>query len=69
MHYGKSLKMPENSFEKPIVNKKMKKEDSFEYYLLKKVGKTIKKYGMIEKGDKILVGVSGGRTVYPFSKY
>jgi len=45
----------------PIVNKKMKNEDSFEYYLLKKVGKTIRKYGMIEKGDRILVGVSGGK--------
>jgi tRNA 2-thiocytidine biosynthesis protein TtcA len=46
---------------KPIVNKKMKLHDSFEYYLLKKVGKTIKKYGMIEEGDRILVGVSGGK--------
>jgi len=45
----------------PIVNKKMKKEQSFEYYLIKKAGKTIKKYGMIEKGDKIIVGVSGGK--------
>jgi len=46
---------------KPIVNKKMRKTDSFEYYLVKKVGKTIKKYGMIEKGDRIVVGVSGGK--------
>jgi tRNA 2-thiocytidine biosynthesis protein TtcA len=46
---------------KPIVNKKMKLYDSFEYYLLKKVGKTIKKYGMIEEGDRILIGVSGGK--------
>jgi tRNA 2-thiocytidine biosynthesis protein TtcA len=45
----------------PRVNKKMKNEESFEYYLLKKVGKTIKKYGMIERGDKILIGVSGGK--------
>jgi len=47
--------------DKPIVNKKMKLNESFEYYLLKKVGKTIKKYGMIEGGDRILVGVSGGK--------
>lgn len=46
---------------RPMVNKKMKQEESFEYYLLKKVGKTIKKYGMIEEGDRILVGVSGGK--------
>jgi len=46
---------------KPIVNKKMKKTDSFEYYLVKKVGKTIKKYGMIQKGDRIVIGVSGGK--------
>ena len=51
----------ERSSEMPIVNKKMKNEDSFEYYLLKKVSKTIRKYGMIEKGDRILVGVSGGK--------
>jgi len=49
------------SSEKPLVNKKMKIHDSFEYYLLKKVGKTIKKYGMIERGDRILIGVSGGK--------
>jgi tRNA 2-thiocytidine biosynthesis protein TtcA len=48
-------------FEVPIVNKKMKNEDTFEYYLLKKANKTIRKYGMIEKGDRILVGVSGGK--------
>ena len=47
--------------DKPIINKKMKRSDTFEYYLLKKVGKTIKKYGMIERGDRILVGVSGGK--------
>jgi tRNA 2-thiocytidine biosynthesis protein TtcA len=47
--------------DKPIVNKKMKRSDTFEYYLLKKVGKTIKKYGMIDRGDRILVGVSGGK--------
>ena len=51
----------DRSLEVPIVNKKIKNEDSFEYYLLKKVGKTIRKYGMIEKGDRILVGVSGGK--------
>jgi len=45
----------------PIVNKKMKRDESFEYYLLKKIGKTIKKYGMIGNGDKIIVGVSGGK--------
>ncbi len=54
--------------ENPIVNKKMKKEESFEYYLLKKVGKTIKKYGMIENGDRILVGVSGGKDSFTMLK-
>jgi len=44
-----------------MVNKKMKKSDTFEYYLIKKVGKTIKKYQLIEEGDRILVGVSGGK--------
>ncbi len=52
----------------PIVNKKMKKENSFEYYLIKKVGKTIKKYGMIEEGDRILVGVSGGKDSFTLLK-
>ncbi|MFW6139661.1 MAG: tRNA 2-thiocytidine biosynthesis TtcA family protein [Spirochaetota bacterium] len=45
----------------PMVNKKLKRECSFEYFLVKKVAKTIKKYGMIEDGDRILVGVSGGK--------
>jgi tRNA 2-thiocytidine biosynthesis protein TtcA len=43
------------------VNKKMRETESFEYYLIKKVGKTIKKYNLIEEGDRILVGVSGGK--------
>lgn len=46
---------------KPMVNKKMKQSDTFEYYLIKKVGKTIKKYNLIEQGDRILVAVSGGK--------
>lgn len=45
----------------PIVDKKLRSRDSFEYYLIKKVGKTIKRYGMIESGDRIIVGVSGGK--------
>ena len=45
---------------KPMVNKKMKQSDTFEYYLIKKVGKTIKKYNLIEQGDRILVALSGG---------
>jgi tRNA 2-thiocytidine biosynthesis protein TtcA len=56
--FGMRQRMAE---EIPLVNKKMKKSDSFEYYLIKKVGKTVKKYGLIERGDKILVGVSGGK--------
>lgn len=47
--------------EYPIVNKKLRQSASFAYHLAKKVGKTIKKYGMIERGDRILVGVSGGK--------
>ncbi len=46
---------------KPMVNKKMKQSDPFEYYLIKKVGKTIKKYNLIEQGDRILVALSGGK--------
>jgi len=46
---------------KPIVNKKLKISSSFSYYVTKKVGKTIKKYRMIEDGDRIIVGVSGGK--------
>ena len=46
---------------KPMVNKKMKQSDTFEYYLIKKVGKTIKKYNLIEQGDRILVALSGGK--------
>jgi tRNA 2-thiocytidine biosynthesis protein TtcA len=46
---------------KPMVNKKMKHSDTFEYYLIKKVGKTIRKYNLIEQGDRILVAVSGGK--------
>ena len=53
---------------KPIVNKKLKSEHAFEYYLIKKVGKTIKKYGMIEEGDRILVGVSGGKDSFTMLK-
>ncbi len=53
--------MGETLNEYPIVNKKLKQSDAFAYYLAKKVGKTVKKYGMIEKGDRILVGVSGGK--------
>ena len=45
----------------PLVNKKLKQRDSFEYYLIKKVAKTIKRFGMIQKGDRIIVGVSGGK--------
>jgi tRNA(Ile)-lysidine synthase TilS/MesJ len=44
-----------------MVNKKMRQTDSFEYHLIKKVGKTIKKYNLIERGDRILVAVSGGK--------
>jgi tRNA 2-thiocytidine biosynthesis protein TtcA len=54
--------------DKPIVNKKLKNETPFEYYLTKKVGKTIKKYGMIEKGDRILVAVSGGKDSFTLLK-
>jgi tRNA 2-thiocytidine biosynthesis protein TtcA len=54
--------------DKPVVNKKMKLTDTFEYYLLKKVGKTVKKYGMIERGDRILVGVSGGKDSFSLLK-
>jgi len=46
---------------KPVVNKKLREEDAFSYYLVKKVGKTIKKYHMIDENDRILVGVSGGK--------
>jgi len=46
---------------KPMVNKKMRQSDTFEYYLIKKVGKTIKKFNLIEEGDRVLVGVSGGK--------
>jgi len=53
--------MDETVNKHPIVNKKLKQSDSFAYYLAKKVGKTVKKYGMIESGDRILVGVSGGK--------
>jgi len=53
---------------KPIVNKKLKGQNAFQYYLLKKVGKTVKKYGMIEKGDRILVGVSGGKDSFTLLK-
>jgi tRNA 2-thiocytidine biosynthesis protein TtcA len=44
-----------------MVNKKMRQTNSFEYYLVKKVGKTIKRYGMIQKGDRIIAAVSGGK--------
>ena len=30
-------------------------------YILSHIRKTVDKYGMIEKGDKIAVGVSGGK--------
>ena len=53
---------------KPIVNKKQKSENPFAYYLVKKVGKTIKKYGMIEEGDRILAGVSGGKDSFTMLK-
>jgi tRNA 2-thiocytidine biosynthesis protein TtcA len=52
----------------PLVNKKMKQQDTFEYYLIKKVGKTIKKYGMLEKGDRVLVAVSGGKDSFTLLK-
>jgi tRNA 2-thiocytidine biosynthesis protein TtcA len=54
--------------EKPIVNKKLKLETPFEYYLTKKVGKTIKKYGMVEKDDRIIVAVSGGKDSFTLLK-
>jgi tRNA 2-thiocytidine biosynthesis protein TtcA len=53
--------MTENEKVKPRINKKMRQTDSFEYFLIKKVGKTIKKYRMIEEGDRILIAVSGGK--------
>ncbi len=53
--------MVENEKEKPRINKKMRQTDSFEYFLIKKVGKTIRKYRMIEEGDRILIAISGGK--------
>ncbi len=53
--------MDETVNEYPVVNKKLKQRDPSAYYLAKKVGKTVKKYRMIEKGDRILIGVSGGK--------
>jgi len=53
--------MYDSSSVKPMVNKKMRQTNSFEYYLVKKVGKTIKRYGMIQKGDRIIAAVSGGK--------
>ncbi len=45
----------------PIVNKKLRDRDAFSYHLAKKVARTIKKYGMIKPGDRVLAGVSGGK--------
>jgi tRNA 2-thiocytidine biosynthesis protein TtcA len=53
------MALPERK--RPIVDKKMRGKDPTSYYLGKKVAKTIKKYRMIEEGDRILVGVSGGK--------
>ncbi|MGQ9616904.1 MAG: tRNA 2-thiocytidine biosynthesis TtcA family protein [Spirochaetota bacterium] len=53
--------MSDTSKVKPTVNKKMRQSNSFEYYLVKKVGKTIKRYGMIKEGDRIIAAVSGGK--------
>jgi tRNA 2-thiocytidine biosynthesis protein TtcA len=53
------MALPEN--ERPMVDKKMRAKDPTAYYLGKKVAKTIKKYRMIDEGDRILVGVSGGK--------
>jgi tRNA 2-thiocytidine biosynthesis protein TtcA len=44
-----------------MVNKKLRERDAFSYHLAKKVARTIKKYGMIQPGDRVLAGVSGGK--------
>lgn len=38
-----------------------KRTDKCEYFLLKKMGKTISDYELIENNDRIVVGVSGGK--------
>jgi tRNA 2-thiocytidine biosynthesis protein TtcA len=37
------------------------KINKYEYFLLKRVGKTISEYRLIEDNDRIMVGVSGGK--------
>jgi tRNA 2-thiocytidine biosynthesis protein TtcA len=40
---------------------KISKPQGQEYKMSKKIGRAIKEYGLIEDGDRILVGVSGGK--------
>ena len=39
----------------------MKRINKSEYFVAKKIGRAINQYNMIEEGDKVLVGVSGGK--------